>query len=51
MSGLTENIETLMNETPTERVERLRKSALAKTVIRANEPALLWVRSWLASAG
>lgn len=51
MSGLTENAETLNNSVPTERVKTLREAALSKTVIRSNEPALLWARSWLASAG
>lgn len=36
---------------PSERVEMLRKAALAKTVIRSSEPGLLWARSWMASAG
>ncbi len=35
----------------TERVKMLREAALAKTVIRAEESALLWARSWMASSG
>jgi pyruvate-formate lyase len=51
-----ETIETLRSDmqTPvgeaTARVKMLREAALAKTVIRAEEPALLWARSWMVSA-
>ena len=44
MSGLTESMETLKNGVPSERVEMLREAALARTVIHANEPPLLWAR-------
>ena len=36
---------------PTTRIKMLREAALAKTHIQANEPPLLWARSWMASAG
>ena len=51
MSKLAKGIQALTNGSSTKRVEMLRKAALAKTAIHANEPALLWARSWLASAG
>ena len=62
MSGPTESLETLKSSAarpveytfagaPTARVNMLRGAALAKTIIRAEEPTLLWARSWMASAG
>jgi len=38
-------------DSPTERVKMLRQAALSKTAIRAQEPPLLWARSWMASSG
>lgn len=46
-----ESTKTLEADAPTKRVQMLREAALAKTVIRSNEPGLLWARSWMASAG
>jgi len=36
---------------PTSRIKMLRKTVLAKTHIKADEPHLLWARPWIASAG
>ena len=51
MGVQVEDIGTLKTGEATARVEMLREAALAKTVIRAEEPPLLWARSWMASAG